>query len=78
MQDDVRVLFGKRLAEVRKQKGWSQEGLALESGIARSYLSGVERGKRNIALVNICKLAETLDVKPGELMTFDTVRKKSD
>lgn len=78
MQDDVRVLFGKRLAEVRKQKGWSQEGLALESGIARSYLSGVERGKRNIALVNICKLAETLDVKPGELMTFDTVRKKPD
>ena len=78
MQDDVRVLFGKRLAEVRKQKGWSQEGLALESGIARSYLSGVERGKRNIALVNICKLAETLDVNPGELMTFDTVRKKPD
>lgn len=78
MQDDVRVLFGKRLAEVRKQKGWSQEGLALESGIARSYLSGVERGKRNIALVNICKLAETLDVKPGELMTFDSVRKKLD
>lgn len=78
MQDDVRVLFGKRLAEVRKQKGWSQEGLALESGITRSYLSGVERGKRNIALVNICKLAETLDVNPGELMTFDTVRKKPD
>ena len=37
-------LFGQRLAAVRKERGWSQEQLALESGVARSYLSGVERG----------------------------------
>lgn len=67
---DARKLFGKRLAELRKAKGWSQEALALESGIARSYLGGVERGQRNIALVNICRLAETLEVKPSELMDF--------
>ena len=66
-----RVLFGKRLAEIRRQKGWSQEKLALESGIARSYLGGVERGQRNIALVNICKLAETLQVSVGDLFDFD-------
>lgn len=54
--------------EVRKAKGWSQERLALESGLARSYLGGVERGRRNIALVNIVKLAETLGVAPSTLL----------
>lgn len=67
---DPRILFGKRLANLRKQLGWSQEGLAIESGLARSYLSGVERGKRNIALVNICRLADTLEVPVKELMEF--------
>ena len=70
-EKDPRVLFGRRLAQVRKQKGWSQEKLALESGIARSYLGGVERGQRNIALINICRLADTLDVPVGELFVFD-------
>lgn len=62
MLNDPRVHFGRRLAELRKQKGWSQEKLALESGIARSYLGGVERGQRNIALLNIYKLADALKV----------------
>ncbi len=61
-------MFGLRLVEIRKEKGLSQEKLALESGIARSYLSGVERGKRNIALKNIYKLAETLDVTASTLL----------
>lgn len=65
---DPRILFGKRLANVRKELGWSQEKLAIESGLARSYLSGVERGMRNIALQNICKLARTLGVTPKDLM----------
>jgi transcriptional regulator with XRE-family HTH domain len=70
MQADTRVLFGRRLAEIRRAKGWSQEKLALESGLARSYLGGVERGQRNIALINICKLADALSVPPAELMMF--------
>ena len=72
MQTDPRILFGRRLAQLRRQKGWSQEKLALESGIARSYLGGVERGQRNIALINICKLAETLEVSAGELFEFES------
>lgn len=59
--------FGKRLAELRKERGWSQEKLALESGIARSYLGGVERGHRNIAVLNILRLARTLGCEPGQL-----------
>lgn len=67
---DPRILFGERLIELRKAKGWSQERLSLESGVARSYLGGVERGQRNIALVNICRLAEALSVAPSELLVF--------
>lgn len=68
---DPLVLFGKRVAALRKQKGWSQEKLSLESGIARSYLGGVERGQRNIALLNIVRLARTLDVPASELFNWN-------
>lgn len=67
---DPKLLFGQRLALLRKEKGWSQEQLALRSGLARSYLGGVERGQRNIALENIVKLARTLEVSPSVLMDF--------
>jgi transcriptional regulator with XRE-family HTH domain len=63
--------FGRRLAALRRARGWSQERLALESGLARSYLGGVERGQRNIALLNILKLARTLACEPGELFLLD-------
>ncbi|PLK46973.1 helix-turn-helix domain-containing protein [Uliginosibacterium sp. TH139] len=63
---DLRA-FGQRLAALRKERGWSQEKLALESGLARSYLGGVERGQRNVALLNILRLARTLGIEPGEL-----------
>ncbi|WP_047540068.1 helix-turn-helix domain-containing protein [Methylotenera versatilis] len=68
VENDPRILFGKRLAKIRKELGWTQEGLAIESGIARSYLSGIERGKRNIALINIYKLAQTLKIPVKELV----------
>lgn len=71
MKEDPRVKFGRRLAELRKLKGWSQETLSLESGIARSYLGGVERGQRNIALLNIVKLAETMEIPVAALFAYD-------
>ncbi|GLG82038.1 helix-turn-helix domain-containing protein [Acinetobacter calcoaceticus] len=67
--------FGIRLAELRKQNGISQEKLALESGLARSYLSGVERGQRNISLLNIYKIADTLDI-PIERFFDNNLRNK--
>jgi transcriptional regulator with XRE-family HTH domain len=72
MSANPKILFGRRLAEIRRQKGWSQEALALESGIARSYLGGIERGQRNVALINICKLADALDVPAGQLFIFSS------
>jgi transcriptional regulator with XRE-family HTH domain len=70
MNYDPLKLFGQHLVKLRKAHGWSQERLALESGLARSYVGGIERGKRNIALVNICTLAETLGVEPSEMLNF--------
>jgi transcriptional regulator with XRE-family HTH domain len=63
--------FGARLAVLRKRKGWSQERLSLESGVARSYLGGVERGARNLGVLNAVRLAETLGVKPYVLFDFE-------
>ncbi|MGZ8162043.1 MAG: helix-turn-helix domain-containing protein [Methylobacter sp.] len=71
LKPDPLILFGQRLVQLRKQRGWSQEQLALECGMARSYLGGVERGKRNIALLNICKLADALSVSPAEMLQFN-------
>lgn len=77
MDYDPLDLFGKRLVELRRAKGWSQEKLAPGSGLARSYVGGIERGQRNIALYNICVLAETLNVEPSEMLMFDSVPAKS-
>lgn len=71
MSSDPKIIFGRRLASLRKDKGWSQEHLALESGLSRSYLGGVERGQRNIALLNLVRLAQTLSLPLSVLMDFD-------
>lgn len=64
----IKQAFGARLREMRKQKGFSQEGLALACGLDRTYIGGVERGERNISLVNIQKIADAIGVSPSELM----------
>lgn len=64
---DPRKIFGQRIAILRKARGWSQEQLSLESGLARSYLGGVERGQRNISLVNIYRLADSLSLPASAL-----------
>lgn len=73
MDYDPLKCFGRRLVELRRERGWSQERLALESGLARSYLGGVERGQRNIALYNICVLANVLRVAPREMLAFEHI-----
>ncbi len=66
---NVMVRFGRRLREVRLQKGGvSQEKLAELAGLHRTYVSSVERGERNISIVNIEKLANALGVTLAVLM----------
>jgi transcriptional regulator with XRE-family HTH domain len=70
MENNVLIAFGKNLVKIRKELGWSQEQLAIASGIGRSYMSGIERGQRNLGLLNIVRLAETMKIKPSVLLDF--------
>ncbi len=62
--------FGQHLKLIRNAKGLSQEKLALIAELDRTYISGVERGVRNISLINISKLTKALDISPSELFKF--------
>lgn len=65
---DVLARFGIRLRETRHRLGISQEKLADLADLHRTYISGVERGERNISLVNIERLAKALRVSMSDLM----------
>ncbi len=65
-------LFGNTIRELRKCKGLSQERLAELCHLHRTYIGGIERGERNVGLMNILRLAKALDVLPAELFkSFD-------
>ena len=59
---DIRIIYGDRLRQIRTEKGVSQEALAASAELHRTYVSSVERGERNVSLVNIARLAEALGV----------------
>ncbi len=73
----IRKRFGKKVRELRRAKGLSQEELAFRAGIHQNYLGGVERGERNPALDNIAGIAKALGVTPGELLTFNKKTKSA-
>lgn len=62
---DIRKLFGVNVREVRQARGLSQEELADEAGIHRTYVSQIERGVINASMTTIDKLAISLRVKPS-------------
>lgn len=64
----VCVEFGLRLRELRLERGVAQEKLAELAGLDRTYVSQVERGRRNATLGTIRKLADALGVPPAELL----------
>ena len=68
MPTDPRIVFGKRVRELRLQSGLSQEKLAELAGLHRNYVGVIERGQQNISLVNIVKLAHGLNTRPAKLM----------
>lgn len=65
--ENVRVRFGKALRQRRNKLGVSQEAFADMCELDRTYIGGIERGERNVALVNIEKLAKTLRISISEL-----------
>lgn len=64
---DIQTSFGLKVRSLRQSKGLSQEALAAEAGLDRTYMGGVERGERNVSIVNIEKIAFALSVSIKEL-----------
>ena len=64
---DILARFGQRVRELRSAQGYSQETFAHEVGLDRTYVGGIERGERNVALRNIEKIATTLGISISEL-----------
>ena len=60
--------FGARVRQARLDLGWSQEELAFRSGLHRTYVGAVERGERNVALLNLRKLATALGRSAGYVL----------
>jgi DNA-binding XRE family transcriptional regulator len=61
-------MFGESVRQLRKAQGISQEKLAELADLHRTYIGGVERGERNVSLINILKLSRALRTSPSELM----------
>lgn len=65
---DVRAVLGRNVRRYRDEKGLSQEALAFDADLHRTYVSGVERGKRNPTVLIVAKLADALGVEPCKLL----------
>jgi len=65
---DIRRLVGLNVRQFRKERGWSQEDLAFESGLDRTYVSGVERGVRNPTVLVLHELAQALKMPAARLL----------
>lgn len=68
MSTDPRIVFGRRLRQLRLERRLSQEKLAELADLHRNYVGGVERGERNVSLINIVKLAHGLNVRTSKLV----------
>lgn len=68
MKKSILKTFGANVQKFRKQKGLSQEELAKKCRLHRTYIGGIERGERNVSLINLKKIATALGVKIDDLV----------
>lgn len=70
MKKDVNIAFGKRVAELRKKAGFSQESFAFKCDIDRAYIGTIERGEKSPTLNTIDKIANALSISISELFNY--------
>jgi transcriptional regulator with XRE-family HTH domain len=68
MSADIRARFGARLRSLRKRRGWTQVELADYLGLRRTYISDLERGKRNVSLVTLQIIARGFGLSISKLL----------
>lgn len=69
-KDAILLAFGKRVRDEREKRGYSQESFAEVVGVHRTYIGMIERGEKNITLINILKIANALNMKVKDLFDF--------
>ncbi len=74
---DIRGRVGINVRRLRKARGYSQEELAFECGLHRTYISGVERGIRNPTVVTLGRIASVLKVPPARLLEESTPSRRA-
>jgi len=67
--ENIKVSFGKKVRNLRKSKGLSQEKFANLSNIDRTYIADIENGKRNISITIIKKISDALEISMSELLS---------
>lgn len=67
-KENVLIQFGEKVRFIRKERGLSQEQLAHNANLHRTYIGMIERAEKNITLLNIEKIAKALDVPVHELL----------
>lgn len=72
-ENDINVLFGKKVKEIRSELGISQEELGYLTGLHRTYIGHIERAEKNITLKNIEKIAKSLNIDVKELFDFSNL-----
>ena len=65
---EINKIVGLNIRKYREKKGWSQEQLGLEADLHRAYIGQIERGEKNIGLINLQKIAEALKVRVQMLL----------
>lgn len=66
--NELRKVFAVHVRSYRLTRGWSQEELASEAGLHRTYIGSIERSERNVSIDNIGRIARALHVEPAELL----------
>jgi len=75
--EEVLAAFGRAVRKVRLERGFTQEALAEAAGIHPRYVSDVERGRRNIGMVNVDRMAQALAIDLPMLMTEVEAQRRS-
>ncbi len=74
---DIRKVFGANVRVYRRSAGLSQEAVAARMGVDRAYISAIERGLQNVTLLTILQVAESLNVRPADLLLEPAQKSRS-
>ena len=74
---DIRKVFGANVRVYRRAAGLSQEAVAARRGVDRAYVSAIERGLQNVTLLTILQVAESLNVRPADLLVESVQKSRS-